>query len=83
MIPVQQQQEEKLSHPAVLETARLAKSMMSYIASQHSEVSALFELIAVFKLRSRVDYSFVAQFIKSEVRVPPRSLDVTVSRSVE
>jgi len=62
------QQEETLGLEVLLETARLAKCLMNYITALHSEtVPILYDLVGVFRTRSRVDFTFVADFIKKEV----------------
>lgn len=59
--------EETMSRAAIMETARLARCLMSYIAARHSDMTVLFELLDVYKMRSRLDFEFVGEFLATEV----------------
>jgi len=55
--------EEALPRPALLETKRLAKALVSYIAAHHGELPALFDLLQAFTLRTAADLTFLRAFL--------------------
>lgn len=59
--------EETLPRPALLETKRLAKALLSYIGAHHGELPALFDLLQAFTLRTAADLTFLRDFLRSTV----------------
>lgn len=59
--------EEKLPRAALLETKRLAKALVSYIAAHHDELPAMFDLLHAFTLRTAADLTFLREFFSTTV----------------
>ena len=59
--------EEKLPRAALLETKRLAKALVSYIAVHHDELPAMFDLLQAFTLRTAADLTFLRDFFSATV----------------
>ena len=59
--------EEKLPRAALLETKRLAKALVSYIAVHHDELPAMFDLLQAFTLRTAADLTFLREFFSTTV----------------
>lgn len=59
--------EESLPRPQLLESQRIAKCLLSYIARHHDQVAPLFDLLAIFSQRTRVDFTFVVDFYRDVV----------------
>ncbi len=50
-----------------MESQRIAACMLNYLGRHHSQVAPLFDLLTIFSARSRVDFSFVVDFMKDAV----------------
>ena len=55
-------QEELLQRHQLLETRRLAKCYINFVNNHRDQVSPLFELLSVFRYKTRCDYTFVKDF---------------------
>jgi hypothetical protein len=55
----------------VKESKRLVKCFLNYLRHDKSEVGVLFDMLSVFLVRSRIDYTFLKEFYIIEVgRLP-------------
>ncbi|PKA60897.1 Serine/threonine-protein kinase ATR [Apostasia shenzhenica] len=61
------QNEQGLSLLQVKESKWLVKCFLNYLRHDKSEVGALFDMLSIFLLRSRIDYTFLKEFYVIEV----------------
>lgn len=59
--------EESLDRPRLLESKRLAKAMLSYLARKHHLIGPLYDLLDIFTVRTRVDFTFLHDYLKTTV----------------
>lgn len=59
--------EEKLERAQLYESKRLAKALLSYLKRHHELVRPLFDLLSIFTLRTRVDFSFLKDFLRTTI----------------
>lgn len=59
--------EERLERPQLYESKRLAKALLSYLQRHHDLVGPLFDLLDIFTVRTRVDFSFLKDYYKTTV----------------
>lgn len=59
--------EQNLSLNQVKESKRLVKCFLNYLRHDNSEVGVLFDLLSIFLVRTRIDYSFLKEFYMIEV----------------
>eukprot|EP00958_Prasinococcus_capsulatus_P028071 scaffold6247_cov416-Prasinococcus_capsulatus_cf.AAC.17 len=62
------QQEEKLTLLELKESKRLVKCFLLYLRQNRKETDLLFEILSIFGIRSRVDYSFLKRFYTVELQ---------------
>lgn len=61
------QNEQNLTLNQVKETKRLVKCFLNYLRHDNDEVGVLFDLLSVFLVRTRIDYTFLKEFYIIEV----------------
>ena len=59
--------EEKLERHELYESKRIAKAMLSYLARNHHLVGPLYDLLDIFTVHSRVDFSFLQTYFRETV----------------
>ncbi len=59
--------EEKLERHELYESKRIAKAMLSYLANNHHLVGPLYDLLDIFTVHSRVDFSFLQTYFRETV----------------
>ncbi len=59
--------EEKLERHELYESKRIAKGMLTYLARNHNLVGPLYDLLDIFTVHSRVDFSFLRTYFKETV----------------
>jgi transformation/transcription domain-associated protein len=59
--------EENSDRPRLYESKRLAKAMLSYLARKHHLIGELFDLLDIFTVRTRVDFAFLQDYLKTTV----------------
>ncbi|CAM6100600.1 unnamed protein product [Calypogeia fissa] len=59
--------EQGLSLSQVKESKRLVKCFLNYLRHDKSEVDVLFEMLSIFLVRTRIDYTFLKEFFMLEV----------------
>jgi hypothetical protein len=57
-----------LEHEQVKESKRLVKCFLNYLKHDKAEVNVLFEMLSIFLVRTRIDYTFLKEFFMVEVR---------------
>lgn len=55
-------------HEQVKESKRLVKCFLNYLKHDKGEVNVLFEMLSIFLVRTRIDYTFLKEFFMVEVR---------------
>jgi transformation/transcription domain-associated protein len=60
----------------VKESKRLVKCFLNYLRHDKTEVNVLFEMLSIFLVRTRVDYTFLKEFFMVEVGLCNPSLDM-------
>lgn len=51
----------------VKESKRLVKCFLNYLRHDKAEVNVLFEMLSIFLVRTRIDYTFLKEFYMVEV----------------
>ena len=59
--------EEKLERHELYESKRIAKAMLTYLARNHHLVGPLYDLLDIFTVHSRVDFSFLQTYFRDTV----------------
>ncbi|KAL3681984.1 hypothetical protein R1sor_000006 [Riccia sorocarpa] len=59
--------EQSLSLNQVKESKRLIKCFLNYVRHDKSEVDVLFDMLSIFLVRTRIDYTFLKEFFMVEV----------------
>uniref|UniRef100_A0A7I4F837 Non-specific serine/threonine protein kinase n=1 Tax=Physcomitrium patens TaxID=3218 RepID=A0A7I4F837_PHYPA len=59
--------EQGLSLNQVKESKRLVKCFLNYLRHDKAEVNVLFEMLSIFLVRTRIDYTFLKEFYMVEV----------------
>lgn len=59
--------EERLERAQLYESKRLAKALLSYLSRHHDLVGPLFDLLDIFTVRTRVDFAFLKDYLKTTV----------------
>lgn len=49
------------------ESKRLVKCFLNYLRHDKAEVNVLFEMLSIFLVRTRIDYTFLKEFYMVEV----------------
>ncbi len=60
----------------VKESKRLVKCFLNYLRHDKTEVNVLFEMLSIFLVRTRVDYTFLKEFFMVEVGLCNPTLDM-------
>ena len=71
--------EENLPRLQLLESKRLVKGMLNYILHHKDRVAPLFDLLDIFTVRTRVDFTFLREFLADTL---PAAYSVEERRSV-
>lgn len=50
-----------------MESQRIAACLLNYVSRHHECVGPLFDLLTIFNAQSRVDFSFVVDFLRDKV----------------
>ena len=56
-----------LTFGQVKESKRLVKCFLNYLRHDNDEVGVLFDLLSIFLVRTRIDYTFLKEFYIIEV----------------
>lgn len=54
-------------HEQVKESKRLVKCFLNYLRHDKAEVNVLFEMLSIFLVQTRIDYTFLKEFYMVEV----------------
>ncbi|EIE23491.1 hypothetical protein COCSUDRAFT_65942 [Coccomyxa subellipsoidea C-169] len=63
----QVEDEERLERAQLYESKRLAKALLSYLSRHHDLVGPLFDLLDIFTVRTRVDFAFLKDYLKTTI----------------
>lgn len=55
-------------HEQVKESKRLVKCFLNYLRHDKAEVNVLFEMLSIFLVQTRIDYTFLKEYYMVEVR---------------